>query len=63
MGGVVGGIAGYMAGSKVGSAIYNGVKKVAKTAVGCVRKAWNGIKKIGTKIRDKVRGFFHSLFG
>ena len=52
--GFVGGMAGYFAGSKIGEAVYNGVKKIGKAAIGVGKAAWNGLKKLASKAKSSV---------
>ena len=56
VGGLVGGMVGYMAGSKVGQTIFNGVKAIGRGVKNVCTSAWNGVKKLGSKIKSKLFG-------
>lgn len=52
LGGLIGGMLGYAAGSKFGEAVYNGAKKVVSVGKKIVKKAWEGIKRVGSKVKE-----------
>lgn len=56
VGGLIGGMVGYMAGSTVGNAVYSGFKKIGGAVRTAAKSAWNGIKSVGSKIKNKLFG-------
>lgn len=57
IGGLVGGMAGYAAGSKFGEIIFSGTKRIGAVGKKIVKKTWEGIRNVGSKIKEKVLGW------
>ena len=57
IGGLAGGIVGYAAGSKFGETIFNAGKKVVSAGKKIVTNAWEGIKSVGSAIKDTLFGW------
>ena len=57
IGGFAGSVVGYMAGSKVGEMVIKGAQKLRDTAIEIASEAWEGIKSIGSSIKDALFGW------
>lgn len=57
VGGAIGGTIGYAAGSKFGETVFEGAKKVAKTAVKIVKRAVDTVKNVASGIKDALFGW------
>ncbi len=63
IGGVVGGAIGYMAGSKFGELVAKGAQKVRDFVLDGVKKGYDTVKSVGTKIKNFCGNVWESVFG
>jgi hypothetical protein len=61
--GFVGGMVGYFGGSKIGEGIYKAGKTVAGAAKTVAKVAWEGVKKVGSRLKKTAKALTGWLFG